>query len=119
MMSQTDTEHGTVLRLAIIMPVFEDFAAARLVCEAIDTELARVEGVEVRVLMLDDGSPSGLRGWSPFTPARLVRVEVLRLRRNLGHQRAIAIGLCHLAEDGTCDAVLVMDADGEDRPADI
>lgn len=107
------------LRLTVIMPVFEDFAAASLVCQAIDGELARVENVEARVLMLDDGSPSGLRAWSPFTPARLASVEVLRLRRNLGHQRAIAVGLCHLADQSACDAVLVMDADGEDRPVDI
>lgn len=108
-----------LLRLTIIMPVFEDFAAASLVCQAIDREFARVEGVEARVLLLDDGSPSGLGGWSPFTPARLARIDVLRLRRNLGHQRAIAVGLCHLADEGTSDAVVVMDADGEDRPSDV
>jgi hypothetical protein len=107
------------LRLTIVMPVFEDFAAATLVCQAIDGELSRVEGVEARVLLLDDGSPSGLRGWSPFALARLSRVDTLRLRRNLGHQRAIAVGLCHLSDEGASDAVLVMDADGEDRPVDI
>lgn len=100
------------------MPVFEDFAAASLVCQSIDAEL-RSENVEARVLMLDDGSPSGLRDWSVFTPVCLERVDVLRLRRNLGHQRAIAVGLCYLADEGACDAVLVMDADGEDRPADV
>jgi len=101
------------------MPVFEDFAAASLVCQAIDAALAGVGGVQARVLLLDDGSPSGLHGWSPFAPAHLERIDVLRLRRNLGHQRAIAVGLCHLAEEGASDAVLVMDADGEDRPEDV
>jgi hypothetical protein len=118
-MSATKAGNLQPLRLTVVMPVFEDFAAARLVCQAIDEELARVGDVEACVLMLDDGSPSGLGAWSPFTPARLASVEVLRLRRNLGHQRAIAVGLCHLAERGSCDAVLVMDADGEDRPSDI
>jgi glycosyltransferase involved in cell wall biosynthesis len=46
-------------------------------------------------------------------------VEVLRLRRNLGHQRAIAIGLCFIHAERECDAVLVMDADGEDKPEDV
>jgi hypothetical protein len=107
------------LRVTVLMPVFEDFAVARLVCDALDGELARVEDVEARVLLLDDGSPSGLGDWSSFAPARLARVDVLRLRRNLGHQRAIAVGLCHLNDEGASDAVLVMDADGEDRPADV
>jgi glycosyltransferase involved in cell wall biosynthesis len=49
----------------------------------------------------------------------LNRIEVLRLRRNLGHQRAICIGLSHVFEQHDPDVVLVMDADGEDQPADI
>jgi hypothetical protein len=118
-MSETKSDGQERLRLSIVMPVYEDFAAASLVCQALDTELSRVDGVEARVLMIDDGSPSELRGYAPFTPARLRSIEVLRLRRNLGHQRAIAVGLCHLAEQANSDAVLVMDADGEDRPVDV
>jgi glycosyltransferase involved in cell wall biosynthesis len=49
----------------------------------------------------------------------IATVEVLRLRRNLGHQRAIAIGLCFIHAERECDAVLVMDADGEDKPEDV
>lgn len=107
------------LRLVILMPVFEDFEAASLVCQALDRELARVESLDVSVMLLDDGSPSGLAGWTAFAPATLARIDVLHLRRNLGHQRAIAVGLCHVAAAGVCDAVLVMDADGEDRPVDV
>jgi hypothetical protein len=44
---------------------------------------------------------------------------VVRLRRNLGHQRAIAIGLAYVERHVPCEAVLVMDADGEDDPGDI
>ncbi|WP_251274030.1 glycosyltransferase, partial [Enterobacter hormaechei] len=45
---------------------------------------------------------------------------VIRLRRNVGHQRAIAIGLGYVAEhfDGN-DIVVVMDSDGEDTPESI
>jgi polyisoprenyl-phosphate glycosyltransferase len=37
----------------------------------------------------------------------------------LGHQRAIAVGLVEVCSRQGLDAVLVMDSDGEDRPADI
>jgi glycosyltransferase involved in cell wall biosynthesis len=66
--------------------------------------------------------------WSPVpAPPDLVQnklkniasVETLRLRRNLGHQRAIAIGLCFIHAERQCDAIAVMDADGEDRPEDL
>ena len=106
------------LRLVILMPAFEDFEAASLVCQALDRELAAVPGVTARVMLLDDGSPFGAKGWSAFVPKSLERIDVLHLRRNLGHQRAIAVGLCQLADAVVCDAVVVMDADGEDRPED-
>jgi glycosyltransferase involved in cell wall biosynthesis len=46
-------------------------------------------------------------------------MRVLGLRRNLGHQRAIAVGLAYIREQTPCDCVVVMDADGEDRPSDV
>jgi polyisoprenyl-phosphate glycosyltransferase len=107
------------LRLVVLMPVFRDFEAASLVCRAIDRELSALRTVEGRLLLVDDGSPEGVAGFSAFAPTALTRIDVLTLRRNLGHQRAIAVGLCHLHDTAACDAVLVMDADGEDRPEDI
>ena len=47
-------------------------------------------------------------------------LHVLRLKKNVGHQKAIAIGLSYL-EDKLSDStkVVVMDSDGEDRPETI
>jgi len=118
-MIETAPATAKPLRLVVLMPVFEDFEAAALVCQALDRELAAVRGVSARVVLIDDGSPSGTKGWSSFVPKSLERVDVLHLRRNLGHQRAIAVGLCQLADEAACDAVVVMDADGEDRPEDV
>jgi polyisoprenyl-phosphate glycosyltransferase len=54
------------------------------------------------------------------SPLQAIRaVEVLALRRNLGHQRAICIGLSYLDQEYDCEAVVVMDGDGEDDPADV
>jgi len=114
-----DEQELASLALVILMPVYNDWDAAGLVIEQIDSALA---GCHVRpvVLLVDDGSPNP-------TPANLVKkrlhqvdaIDVLRLRRNLGHQRAIAIGLTYIFEKVPCDAVLVMDADGQDRPEDV
>jgi len=51
--------------------------------------------------------------------ATIEEVRVLSLRRNVGHQRALAIGLAYAEANMPCDAVVVMDADGEDDPADV
>jgi hypothetical protein len=41
------------------------------------------------------------------------------LSRNLGHQKAIAIGLAYAVAHRLADIFLVMDADGEDMPDDV
>lgn len=71
------------------------------------------------VVIIDDGSvaprPDGLG--SRFSAIR--SVDVLELRRNLGHQRAIAVGLVYLHEYEEVQTVVVMDSDGEDSPEDV
>ena len=52
-------------------------------------------------------------------PAGLSGV-IIRLRRNVGHQRAIAVGLGFVADElQDADRIVVMDSDGEDLPATI
>jgi glycosyltransferase involved in cell wall biosynthesis len=107
------------LRLVVAMPIRDDAAAARIVVADLDRVAARLPH-RLRVLLIDDGSePSLASTLVPDPLAALERVEVLRLRRNLGHQRAIAVALAHIHEAIPCDAVLIMDGDGEDRPDDV
>lgn len=113
------TETGqTPFRVIIVMPVYRDWESASLVCRSLDEHLSCLPRMDVRVLLVDDGSPEGVAGWTPFETRSLLQVDVLRLRRNLGHQRAICVGLCYVEEHMPSDGVLVMDADGEDRPED-
>jgi hypothetical protein len=109
-----------MLDLLILAPVYNDWLSfARLVRE-ID-ELASSLPARVRVRAIDDGS-----GEDSSELARALdglkhvgSVEITRLACNLGHQRAIAVGLVEVAASDDCDAVVVMDSDGEDRPEHI
>lgn len=109
-----------IARLGIVTPVLDDWDSLRILIDAIGTTLAG-SGVSVEILAVDDGS------LHPFDPAGVplpadgaVRaVRVLHLAANLGHQRAIAVGLTEMARRNDLDAVVVMDSDGEDRPEDI
>lgn len=109
--SRRSPHDGTAATVTVCMPVFNDWAAAETVIDEVRNDLAPTDP---RFLVVDDGSSSP-------RPASIIApdVEVLRLRRNVGHQRAIAIGLATLAARGACGPVVVMDADGEDRPADV
>jgi len=105
-------------RVFIVMPVYKDWEAASILCQALDKECARIPALSVHVLLVDDGSPAARPGWQTFQRRHLETIRVLVLGRNLGHQRAITAGLCFVHETLPCTAVLVMDADGEDRPED-
>lgn len=107
------------LKLVLLMPVFDDWPCARLMIGQLDAALASLP-VAARVLLVDDGSPSPPAAPLLEKPLKNLRgIERLVLRRNLGSQRAIAIGLTFLATERDCDAVLVLDADGEDSPEDV
>ena len=113
------SSYADPFRLVIVMPVYRDWDVAGLLCQQIDQQLAQLDDVIVSIVLVDDGSPVPLQGWTPFDPVHIDRMDMLLLKRNLGHQRAIAMGLCMIKNEIECDAVLVMDADGEDRAVDV
>ncbi|KPJ87901.1 MAG: hypothetical protein AMJ53_17495 [Gammaproteobacteria bacterium SG8_11] len=49
----------------------------------------------------------------------LQEISIIKLSRNLGHQKAIAIGLAYIKNNFTVEGVVVMDSDGEDNPEHI
>jgi glycosyltransferase involved in cell wall biosynthesis len=107
------------LNLIILLPVYGDWDSAHHLLGQLDAAL-KDQPVTAQVLFVDDCSLTSTP--DDFVPSKLrnvAYVETLRLRRNLGHQRAIAIGLCFIHAERPCDAVLVMDADGEDKPEDV
>ena len=78
------------------------------------------KSLSVEIIVVDDGSSVSFEqakmNFSRFE--NLNKISILELRRNLGHQRAIALGLTYAAAELDCDAAIVMDGDGEDKPAD-
>lgn len=108
------------MHVVIAMPVYEDWESALELCHRIDLVMQLQDGTCAAVLLIDDGSQDSVcPGELPFPPRAIEKVTVLQLRRNVGHQRAIAIGLTWLHQHQQADAVVVMDADGEDRAEDI
>lgn len=102
-------------KLIIVTPIFEDTEASAILF----SELAKTCGKGIHIVAVDDGSVR-----QPLTLDSLqaagVRGTLIRLKRNVGHQRAIAAGLGYVADEfETIDRVVVMDSDGEDLPETI
>jgi glycosyltransferase involved in cell wall biosynthesis len=99
----------------VVTPVYEDREASSRLFK----ELAKQFGQDVFVVAVDDGSVSEPLQIESLESAEINGV-ILKLRRNVGHQRAIAIGLGYVSEHIHPDQrVVVMDSDGEDLPATI
>jgi polyisoprenyl-phosphate glycosyltransferase len=105
------------LHVVVLIPLHDDWLSAAELLTRLDQTLSG-QPFRVEILLVDDGSRQQCSAADfPSRFAAIGSIRVLRLRRNLGHQRAIAIGLVHIEESIPCDAVLVMDGDGEDTPA--
>jgi glycosyltransferase involved in cell wall biosynthesis len=110
-------KQAEVYRLVVVSPVYDDAAAAQQLLQDLQRVFAGSD-VQLRVLFVDDGSPVPLTYQLHAEAGNTLPVEILRLRRNVGHQRAIALGTAYVHENFTCDGMLIMDADGEDCAED-
>lgn len=107
------------LRVVVLMPLRDDWTPAAELIRRVDHAVS-AETATIEIVLVDDASTHRYNNellQDTFTVVRAIRI--LRLRRNLGHQRAIAIGLVEIYNTATCDAIIVMDADGEDTPEGV
>ncbi len=104
--------------VAIVIPVYKDWRCLARLLERIDDCVGH-EDVALSIVVVND-APANAATVARDEHWRSIRhLEVLHLMRNLGHQRAIAVGLAHVDAALRCDCVVVMDADGEDQPEDV
>jgi polyisoprenyl-phosphate glycosyltransferase len=89
--------------------MLNEAALARTFCDRVR---AALEGEELELVVVDDGSTDGTTELLAELAAEDPRIRVVELSRNFGHQAAMTAGLDH----ATGDAVITMDADLQDPP---
>ncbi|MFL0796838.1 MAG: glycosyltransferase [Cellvibrionaceae bacterium] len=102
-------------KLIIVTPVYEDKNAFLILLEELRSNLVE----EFSIVVVDDGSV-----YEPLTASIFddfgIHGIVIRLKRNVGHQKAISIGMAYVSQFLTAEhRVVVMDSDGEDLPSSI
>ncbi|MEO8416362.1 MAG: glycosyltransferase [Ginsengibacter sp.] len=101
--------------LLFIIPVYNDWVSAYMLQKEIEN--ISTIGTSRLYLIINDSStmnPDANKISSINSPT-----VILNLNANMGHQRAIAIGLAYASDNLKSDHIIVMDSDGEDKPSDI
>ena len=105
--------------LTILTPVYNDWTTLEILLNDINENLLEMN-FQVNIVFVDDGSILENKiNLSKSKYGNIDKIYNVELTRNLGHQRAIAIGLAYIQDNIESDAVLIMDSDGEDSPKDI
>lgn len=99
-------------RVSVLMPAYNE---AENLVEIVPRTAAALQemGESFEILVVDDGSTDGTR--SAMNQLRSANVRYIRLRRNAGKSAALSVGLDHVKGE----IVVLMDADGQDDPAEL
>lgn len=106
--------------ICIVIPVYNDWTSFSKLVQELD-HVCNSFSMKARIIAIDDGSTDDIDaviGSGKLSNA-VKEIELVRLVCNMGHQRAISIGLAVAAEYMDAKCIIVMDSDGEDRPVDI
>ena len=104
-------------KFIILIPLYNDWKSVSKLLKEIDLKIIDWNA-EVSVLIINDASTEERSGLdSNFK--KIKSVKILNMRENRVHQRCIAAGLKYICEKESFDRVIVMDADGEDRPDEL
>lgn len=105
--------------IIITIPVFNDWESLNILIARID-QVLHEENLNADIFILNDSSTIAYDGiLEVFDTRAISQIYMLNLKRNLGHQRAISVGLAFIEANVECKAIVIMDSDGEDDPRDI
>jgi len=106
-----------VKKYIILIPLYNDWKSVSKLLVEIDT-IVNNWNVEVSVIIINDASTEEKSGLN-LKYKKIKSVKILNMKENRVHQRCIAAGLKYICKKEDFDRVIVMDADGEDRPEEI
>jgi len=111
----------TSMNATILLPVYNDWESFIRLMEGMDRCAGELENITFKIIAVDDGStfPYAVKKSETDAYRHIREINILHLARNLGHQKAIALGIAYINSNVPSDLVIVMDADGEDQPEDI
>ncbi len=98
-----------------LTPVYNDWESFVILVDTIQRVQEQQSNLSFTIVAVNDGSYE-----ERIENKCNIPITVLNLKVNIGHQRAIAVGLQYIYNEiSNYDYVVVLDSDGEDKPEDI
>ena len=104
-------------KFKILIPLYNDWKSVSKLLNEIDSQTNNWDA-EVSIIIVNDASTEKKSGLE-FIFKKIKSVKILNMKKNKVHQRCIAAGLKYICENEDFDRVIIMDADGEDRPEEL
>ena len=104
-------------KFIILIPLYNDWKSVSKLLNEIDLQTISWDA-EVSVIIVNDASIEERSGLET-NYKKIKSVKILNMKENRVHQRCIAAGLKYICKNEIFDRVIIMDADGEDRPEEL
>ena len=104
-------------KFKILIPLYNDWKSVSKLLNEIDSQTNNWD-VEVSIIIVNDASTEKRSGLESIFK-KIKSIKILNMKKNQVHQRCIAAGLKYICENEDFDRVIIMDADGEDRPEEL
>jgi glycosyltransferase involved in cell wall biosynthesis len=105
------------MKVFFVIPVYNDWKSLKVLSTQIKEISLKEKWREVELVIVNDASTQEL---DTLKDSFALKSTILNLISNQGNQKAITIGLSYIDEKiNDFDYIIIMDADGEDKPSDI
>ncbi len=101
----------------IITPVYNDWESFTKLIDEINKTISSFKDISFRLIVINDGSKE--KAPPIKLPTQIQTIEILNMKINQGHAICLANGIKYALNNYEFDNLILMDADGEDRPEEI
>ena len=105
------------MKFIILIPLYNDWRSVSKLLKEIDLQISSWSA-ETSIVIVNDASTEERSGLD-IKFKKIKQIKILNMKENRVHVRCIAAGLKYIFEKEDFDRVIVMDADGEDRPEEL
>ena len=102
----------------IIIPIYNDWKSLNKLLFQLNENFRNSKNFETEILIINDHSSEQIN-IKNNNLSSIKKISIINLNKNLGSQKAIAVGLFYLKDRAKNSFVTIMDGDGEDDPLQI